>query len=343
MFKRKKPPLILFLLIMSTLTFNIQPVKSEPKTWTVDDDGPADFHTIQDAINAADLGDTIFVKAGTYLEHVEINKTASLVGENPANTILDGEGTIIPIVRIIAPNVTFCNFTVRNTASDWETYGIYVRNTQRVRIINNIVKQTYSGILLENASYCKVFNNTLLNNYAWGIYLRLEGSNNNMIGNSVVGNPTGVYIADSSCQNNTFYHNNFVENQNQISTFGIHTSWDNGAEGNYWSDYTGVDFYGGPYQNETGSDGIGDTPYVINADNQDKYPLMEPWSPIMLVGDVNHDGVVNINDIVLIASIYGCEEGEPYWNPEADLAPPYGKIDIYDLVTCVYHYGQTRK
>jgi hypothetical protein len=42
-------------------------------------------------------------------------------------------------------------------------------------------------------------------------------------------------------------------------------SWDNGAMGNYWSDYSGVD------QN---NDGIGDTPYVIDENNKDSYPLM---------------------------------------------------------------------
>ncbi|NIV92547.1 hypothetical protein GWN42_07015 [candidate division KSB1 bacterium] len=41
------------------------------------------------------------------------------------------------------------------------------------------------------------------------------------------------------------------------------------AGGNYWSDYTGVDKFSGPNQNETGSDGIGDTPSF-----QDNYPLM---------------------------------------------------------------------
>jgi len=55
--------------------------------------------------------------------------------------------------------------------------------------------------------------------------------------------------------------------------------WDNGypSGGNYWSDYNGTDMYGGSYQNETGSDGIGDTPYVINEKNRDNYPLMNPW------------------------------------------------------------------
>jgi PKD repeat protein len=35
--------------------------------------------------------------------------------------------------------------------------------------------------------------------------------------------------------------------------------------------------FSGPYQNETGSDGIGDTPYVIDENNLDRYPLMNPW------------------------------------------------------------------
>ncbi len=62
-------------------------------------------------------------------------------------------------------------------------------------------------------------------------------------------------------------------------------AWDIGypSGGNYWSDYNGSDLLSGPYQNETGGDGIGDTPYVIDVNNMDKYPLMEPWSPIATV------------------------------------------------------------
>jgi hypothetical protein len=57
--------------------------------------------------------------------------------------------------------------------------------------------------------------------------------------------------------------------------------WDDGypSGGNYWSDYNGTDLYNGPYQNELGSDLIGDTPYPIRPDiiggqNQDNYPLV---------------------------------------------------------------------
>jgi len=63
-------------------------------------------------------------------------------------------------------------------------------------------------------------------------------------------------------------------------------TWDDGypSGGNYWSDYNGTDYYRGPHQNETGSDGIGDTPYIFintainraNDDNVDRYPLMKP-------------------------------------------------------------------
>jgi predicted double-glycine peptidase len=63
-------------------------------------------------------------------------------------------------------------------------------------------------------------------------------------------------------------------------------------------------------------------------------------STTSLIGDINHDGTVNILDITSIAFIYGCNTDDPYYSLEADLAPQYGKIDILDLVTCASHYGE---
>jgi len=60
-----------------------------------------------------------------------------------------------------------------------------------------------------------------------------------------------------------------------------------------------------------------------------------------LVGDANCDRTVDLYDVAMMLSIYGCREGESGWNPNADLAPPFGLINIYDLVTCAYHYGET--
>ena len=60
-----------------------------------------------------------------------------------------------------------------------------------------------------------------------------------------------------------------------------------------------------------------------------------------LKGDLNGDGVVNIYDIVLAAKAYGSKLGDSNWNPDADLAPLWGRIDIFDLVTLVYHFTKT--
>jgi PKD repeat protein len=77
------------------------------------------------------------------------------------------------------------------------------------------------------------------------------------------------------------YHNNFMNSPSQVAgiQFSSPNTWDDGypSGGNYWSDYNGTDLYSGPYQNVTGSDGIGDTPYVIATNNTDYYPLTIPF------------------------------------------------------------------
>jgi len=74
-------------------------VKAESKIWYVDDDGPADFHTIQEAVNNATTGDIIYVYNGTYYENIVVDKSVSLVGEDRDLTTIDGNrtGTVISI------------------------------------------------------------------------------------------------------------------------------------------------------------------------------------------------------------------------------------------------------
>jgi len=59
-----------------------------------------------------------------------------------------------------------------------------------------------------------------------------------------------------------------MNNYSQVSVSNSTDYWDNGFEGNYWSDYNGTD---------SNQDGIGDTPYVIDASNIDHYPLMAQY------------------------------------------------------------------
>lgn len=58
-----------------------------------------------------------------------------------------------------------------------------------------------------------------------------------------------------------------------------------------------------------------------------------------LLCDLNCDGKVDLFDAVVIGVAYGSTPEDPEWNPEADLSPPCGIIDIYDAVTMAYHYG----
>lgn len=76
------------------------------------------------------------------------------------------------------------------------------------------------------------------------------------------------------------YHNDFVTDGKWLLAGGPVLSWDNGypSGGNFWSNYSGVDRFHGVGQDVLGSDGIGDTPMVINANGSDRYPLMSPWA-----------------------------------------------------------------
>jgi parallel beta-helix repeat protein len=310
-------------------------VKANPstRTWSVDDDGPADFHSIQEAINNASSGDTIFVHVGTYYEHVLINKTITLVGEDNKFTIIDGNETG-NVVHIKADNVTVENFAIRNSGMDLIYGGILVESSIGDKIINNNVTYNYEGVrlifsysnvvrgnIISNnhdgvfvySSDNNVFsNNTIGSNNNDGVYIYssnnnafsnnvilsnnydgvyIFSSNNNLFSNNTIGsnNNDGVYVYYSNNNtfssntiisnsyygislvqlsgNNTIYHNNF-SNKAQVKSESANL-WDYDNEGNYWSDYNKQDL---------NRDGIGDTPYVIDAVNQDNYPLMGMFS-----------------------------------------------------------------
>jgi len=144
---------------------------------------------------------------------------------------------------------------------------------------NRITNNGISGVYLASASYNKITGNTITNNGLSGIHLHCS-SKNKISENTITNNRMGIYLEEPP-YDNVIYHNNFIGNSQQvyIKTPGYANVWDNGwpSGGNYWSDYTGVDVMKGKNQDKPGSDGIGDTPYVINAYNQDRYPLMKPY------------------------------------------------------------------
>lgn len=188
----------------------------------------------------------------------------------------------LPLPGIFLPEIE--NVTVRNTQIKNFGHGIALWRSSNCTISgNNITKNEY-GIVNEDSSDNIISGNNITANYRCSIGM-WSSFNNTISGNKIANEDFGISLA--YCFHNSIYHNSFIGNTRQVrireANYG--QFWDDGypSGGNYWSDYVGVDLHHGPYQNETGSDGIGDTPYFIGEDNQDNYPLMKPWSPIKTV------------------------------------------------------------
>lgn len=192
------------------------------------------------------------------------------------------------------------NLTIKDLTLRKSYYGILFYNTVNSQTNNVSISDNFYGIFLVNSHSNNFTNNNI--NRGKGVHLA-SSENNGFIRNIITNNGDGVELlthsyynvfADNNITSNTvgidlytqtagnkISHNNFINNTYQVwsSVPGGVNIWDDGypSGGNYWNDYVGTDLFKGPYQNEIGSDGIGDVPYVIDENNQDNYPLMQPW------------------------------------------------------------------
>ena len=278
---------------MLTFTFNIRPVKSD-LTWTetiyVRADGSVDPDTAP-----IQRDGNVYTFAG--------NITDSIVIETD-NIIIDGSGYTL---EGVGTGNGFdlsnrYNVTIRKTHIERFGWGILLYKSTYNNIIWNKVSNSQSGIVLFFSNNSTISNNRITDNKFSGIYL--DRSNYSILhDNTITGNRDGFdlrYSSDNTIRrntittssfgidfvysnNNTITANSILDNNWQVimhpSADGYANVWDDGypSGGNYWSDYTGDDFYSGTSQNEPSSDGIGDNPYVIDASNIDHYPLMNPW------------------------------------------------------------------
>ena len=150
---------------------------------------------------------------------------------------------------------------------------------------NSITKNNVTGNLDDNlglqygSNYNNITENALLYSGSSGFSILDDSANNTVAANSIIGNADVAYLYGSS--GNTIYHNIINNTSQYFVNQNSQNAWDNGypSGGNYWSDYASSDICYGEYQNETGSDGIGDAPYVIDSNNRDSYPLMRPYVP----------------------------------------------------------------
>jgi len=436
--------------ILSFLLFMLLPMSNVKLVKAGSIDVPDDYPTIQEAINAAMPGDTIYVKDGGYYEHVVLNKSVALIAKGEAVIDGGGSGTVLDIRTgcivkgftiqnsgehhpgiiiqdIIADpppfmpyiTITECNivgngvgiiqdiitdpppfmpynvtrnhifgngvgmrilnrrsfdhignfYIVENNITSNKEYGVYIENSKDVKFEGNIISDNgFTGVFINNSTNItslkdKVIDNGLngtttyeacniyingssaiifgqlmdtlrrmpraygvnitraavfvdssegirvtdsmlagagsgvglyrkkglvvlsqsfysgntIANFTYGIYFEEVNNAAIITRNTLANNTVGLLLDNSS--GNSIYHNNFKSNSQHVMIVGASKNiWDKNGEGNYWSDHSSIDLCSGPYQNMTGSDGIGDAPYTIDADNIDKYPLMAPLS-----------------------------------------------------------------
>jgi len=167
---------------------------------------------------------------------------------------------------------------ITGAGSESRSQGIVLSKSSNNTVVGNDITNNAYGIHFGGSNNSIISGNRMENNWR-GVAFDLSSCQNSIAGNNITNNDFGVYFFVSS--NNKFYHNNFIDNGVPVGFFYSSNThiWDDGypSGGNYWSDYTGVDLKNGSKQDQLGSDGIGDTPYIIDADNRDRYPLIDQF------------------------------------------------------------------
>jgi len=255
--------LIIFMLILPVTFVSLAQSTNHPSSFIkgptlyVGGTGPNNYTKIQDAIDDATAGDTVFVydDSSPYYERLQLNKSISLLGEEQHSTIIDGgaiEGA--PVLNISVDGVVVQGFTIQNSsATGWldDDAGIIII-ADDVTITDNIIRYHHTGVqvggwILNNtfaANRCTIENNEITENKDCGIYLmygnkttvshnRISAntnggicfasySNSNLIMLNQITNNDGWGILLNYGTNNTIYQNNITGNRGGVYILDSH-------------------------------------------------------------------------------------------------------------------------
>jgi parallel beta-helix repeat protein len=202
-------------------------------------DSGKNFSTIQEAINDNETldGHTILVDAGTYYEHVIVNKSVSLIGENRSTTIVDGNYTGT-VMNLEANNVNITGFTIQKSGTIYLLEcGIYFdEESIRNNVSHNIITNNYYGIVLLSSSNNSISRNNITANKDFAIWLEGSSTYNSISENNIRANELGILLTSFS-NHNSIFENNITNNGQGITLMGSSNSTItvNNVEGNIHS------------------------------------------------------------------------------------------------------------
>ena len=175
-----------------------------------------------------------------------------------------------------------------NTISDsWGAGIILGTPPEGLPVKYNTITDSEEGIRISSGDWsgwssfktnnATVLGNTITCSISWALRVKVYENHTADIlvsDNTIKNNGKGIYL-EPGTHGVTIYNNNIINSPNSTD-LGLN-NWTYRSEGNYWSDYTDVDVKRGSNQDMPGSDGVGDTPKLIETNGVDHSPLMYPY------------------------------------------------------------------
>jgi len=183
--------IILFLLISSLIPSFGQNATEQPyQIISVGDilyvggNGEGNYSKIQDAINDASSGDTVYVyeDSSPYFEHVVVNKSIKLIGEHKNNTEINGSllDTSLDTMSVVSNDVTIRGFHITDNQGFYYQAAVKIKGNNTFFSDCIISKNEWIGIYLQDTSFCQIEDCELYENL---IAVHLINSRNNTLRN----------------------------------------------------------------------------------------------------------------------------------------------------------------
>jgi hypothetical protein len=312
--------LSLFLFIFTAFCNTIQSVPPVAEnTLIVDITGNGNFTSIQDAINSAEVSDTILIRKGIYTENnIKISKKIIIIGEDPSNTIIDCLENIAFIID--SSFVEIKNLQIINTGE----FAIVIdRGSGDCTISNCIIDTNYKGVAIDirssnniisdcnligydtskqgvkiQGSY-NIIKSCYLQNFANGILALIKSNYNQISECNILNNENAIDIrlnSNNNVVNNCNINYNLqgikISQDSNNNLIYLNNFWKNDLDvidqgNNSWDNGTAGNYWSRYKGSDNNNDGIGDNPYNIYEGVEDRYPFIEMILPDIIIGPPN--------------------------------------------------------